>query len=171
MSYFGGAVEARCEHSLGAGRLAKGSARVSRVSRSAHQGGGDHGLRSLRHLALEAGARSSQPERAGDVGTEGLTRHAVASIRPDHPPLSAATLRRQTPEVGAECVISARSHLSGVAPGNRRPHRDGVGTSRFCGLPCFAPILAHRTADDGSTAIWRVNVLGRITEEFVEVVR
>ena len=40
-------------------------------------------------------------------------RRALAATRQDPTSLAAATLPRQTPEVGAECVSSARSDLSG----------------------------------------------------------
>jgi hypothetical protein len=47
------------------------------------------------------------------VGKNGADRRALASTRQDQPPVSATTLHRQTSKVGAECVSSARSDLSG----------------------------------------------------------
>ena len=48
-----------------------------------------------------------------DVGADGTDRRALVTTRQDQPSLAAIPLPRQTPEVGAECVSSARSDLSG----------------------------------------------------------
>ena len=44
---------------------------------------------------------------------DGADGRALVATRQDQPSLAAASLPRQTPEVGAECVSSARSDLSG----------------------------------------------------------
>src|SRR6202044_1146637 len=98
-----------------------GGARVSRASCRADERASDYFLRLLRHLALEAGAWASQPKGAGELGTNGANRRALAAACPGPSSLSAATLHRQTPKVGAESVSSARSDLSGGARGNPRP--------------------------------------------------
>jgi hypothetical protein len=73
----------------------------------------DRVLRVLRHLALEAGALSLQPKGMGVVGAHGADCCALVAARQNTAPLSAASFHRPTPEVGAECVSSARSDLSG----------------------------------------------------------
>jgi transposase-like protein len=60
--------------------------------------------------------------------TEMAARRAVAAARQGPAPVSAATLHRQTPEVGAECVSSARSDLSGGRGVTRVP--TGMGFVR-----------------------------------------
>jgi len=71
------------------------------------------------------GAGALQPKGARDLDTDGANRRSVAAARQGPAPVSAATLHRQTPEVGAECVSSARSDLSGGRP--------------VTGVPCTLP--------------------------------
>jgi len=87
-------------------------ARLFRVSRGAHQLAVKTILPARRHLALEAGARAPQPKGPRDLDTDGANRRAVAAARQGSTSASAAPLHRQTPEVGAECVGSARSDPS-----------------------------------------------------------
>ena len=66
-----------------------------------------------RHVALATRALAPQPEGQRLVDADGTDRRALDATRQDQPSLAAASLPRQTPEVGAECVRSARSDLSG----------------------------------------------------------
>ena len=54
-----------------------------------------------------------EPEGQRLVDADGENRRTLVATRQDQPSLAAASLPRQTPEVGAECVSSARSDLSG----------------------------------------------------------
>ena len=63
------------------------------------------------HWKRALGRRSQKGPR--DLDTLGAARRALAAARQGPAPVSAATLHRQTPEVGAECVSSARSDLFG----------------------------------------------------------
>ena len=121
--------------SRGAGS-AKWCAAISR-SRGADQLAGDHVLRALCRLALEAGARAPQPKGPRDLDTDGANRRAVAAARQGSTSASAASLHRQTPEVGAECVGSARSDLS-----------EGRGVTR---VPIRMALLHHHLGDDPGT--------------------
>lgn len=97
-----------------AGALAgAGDARVSRVLCRADQFAEDHFLPPLRRLALAPCALAPKPEGQRVVGADGKDRRALVATRQDQPSLAATSLSRQTPEVGAECVSSARSDLSG----------------------------------------------------------
>ena len=62
---------------------------------------------------LEPGARAPQAKGPSDLDTHVAAHRTSAGAREDRAPISAATLHRQTREVGAECVSSARSDLSG----------------------------------------------------------
>ena len=84
-----------------------------RVSRRADQLAADHVVRVPRGLALAARAHAAQPESLRPVAADEAARRALDSIRQGPAPLAATTLHRPTPEVGAECVSSARSDLSG----------------------------------------------------------
>ena len=64
-------------------------------------------------VALATRALAPKPEGPRHVGADGADRRALAATRQDQPSLAATPLPRQTPEVGAECVSSARSDLSG----------------------------------------------------------
>ena len=66
-----------------------------------------------RRVALATRALAPKPEGPRHVGADGADRRALAATRQDQPSLAAIPLPRQTPEVGAECVSSARSDLSG----------------------------------------------------------
>jgi len=61
------------------------------------------------------------------MGADGANCRALAAVRQDHSRLAAETLPRQTPEVGAECVSSARSDLSGARPVTGVPTGMGTG--------------------------------------------
>lgn len=77
--------------------------------------------------SLAARADAAQPEGLHPVAADEAARRALDPIRQGPTPLAAIPLSRQTPEVGAECVSSARSDLSGgrgvtrVPSGMRRP--------------------------------------------------
>lgn len=60
-------------------------------------------------------------------------RRALDTIRQNPAPLAATALPRPTPEVGAECVGSARSDLSGGPGVTRVP--TGMGVLRLDGKP------------------------------------
>ena len=90
-----------------------GGARLSRVPRRADQFAEDHVLQIPRHVALATRALAPKPEGSRHVGADRTDRRALAATRQDQPSLAATPLPRQTPEVGAECVSSARSDLSG----------------------------------------------------------
>ena len=90
-----------------------GGARLSRVPRRADQFAEDHVLPLSRRVALATRALAPKPEGPRHVGADGADRRALAATRQDQPSLAAIPLPRQTPEVGAECVSSARSDLSG----------------------------------------------------------
>ena len=90
-----------------------GGARLSRVPRRADQFAKDHVLQISRHVALATRALAPKPEGPRHVGADWTDRRALAPTRQDQPSLAAIPLPRQTPEVGAECVSSARSALSG----------------------------------------------------------
>jgi len=63
------------------------------------------------------------------VDADATDRRALVATRQDQPSLAAASLSRQTPEVGAECVSSARSDLSGgcrVKPASLRDVRKAL---------------------------------------------
>ena len=67
----------------------------------------------LRGVALATRALTPQPEGQRLVDADGADRRAVDATRQHQPSLAAASLPRQTPEVGAECARSARSDLFG----------------------------------------------------------
>jgi len=90
-----------------------GGARLSRVPRRADQFAEDHVLQIPRRVALATRALAPKPEGQRVVGADGTDRRSLVATRQDQPSLAAASLPRQTPEVGAECVSSARSDLSG----------------------------------------------------------
>ena len=90
-----------------------GGARLSRVPRRADQFAKDHVLQISRHVALATRAPAPKPEGSRYVGADRTDHRALAATRQDQPSLAATPLPRQTPEVGAECVSSARSDLSG----------------------------------------------------------
>ena len=90
-----------------------GGARLSRVPRRADQFAEDHVLPIPRRVALATRALAPKPEGSRHVGADRTDRRALAATRQDQPSLAATPLPRQTPEVGAECVSSARSDLSG----------------------------------------------------------
>ena len=75
----------------------------------------DHVLPPLRRLALAARAFAPKPEGQRVVGADGEDRRALVATRQDQSSLAGASFSRQTPEVGAERVSSARSDLSGDA--------------------------------------------------------
>src|SRR6202023_176523 len=56
-----------------------------------------------------------------DVGADAETRQSLAPAAAHPSPLARAALRRQTPEVGAECVNSACSDLCGGCAAMRIP--------------------------------------------------
>jgi hypothetical protein len=80
---------------------------------STYELAGTVGVPPSRVGALEARAFSAQPESGLHVGTHAETRRGLASSRPYPASLAGAALRRQTPEVGAECLNWACSDLSG----------------------------------------------------------
>ena len=97
-----------------AGALAgAGDAGLPRVLRRADQFAEDHVLPPLRRLALATRALAPKPEGQRVVDADGTDRRSLVATRQDQPSLAAASLPRQTPKAGAECVSSARSDLSG----------------------------------------------------------
>ena len=82
--------------------------------RRADQLAEDHVLPPLYRLARTTRALAAKPEGQRVVDPDGTDRRALAATSQDQPSLAAIPLPRQTPEVGAECVSSARSDLSGV---------------------------------------------------------
>lgn len=84
-------------------------------------------IAAVRRLALEAGARASQPKGPRELDTDGADCRAVAAARQGPAPICATMLHLQTPEVGAECVSSARWDLSGGRGVTRVPTGMGAG--------------------------------------------
>ena len=56
---------------------------------------------------------ATQPAASADVGTDGPTYQAVPTVTARAAPVAKPSVPRQTLEVGAECVSSARSDLCG----------------------------------------------------------
>ena len=79
---------------------------VTGPPRGDHQFAGDHVIRALCRLALEAGARATQLKGPRDLDTDGANRRAAAAARRGSTSVFAAPLHRQTPEVGAECLTA-----------------------------------------------------------------
>src|SRR6202023_431837 len=65
-----------------------------------------------------------------DVGADAETRQSLAPAAAHPSPLARAALRRQTPEVGAECVNSACSDLCGGCAAMRIPTANRIGQLR-----------------------------------------
>ena len=63
------------------------------------------------HLVPKSAA--TQPAASADVGTDGPTYQAVPTVTARAAPVAKPSVPRQTLEVGAECVSSARSDLCG----------------------------------------------------------
>src|SRR5260370_24585347 len=61
------------------------------------------------HLVPKSAA--TQPAASADVGTDGPTYQAVPTVTARAAPVAKPSVQRQTLEVGAECVSSARSDL------------------------------------------------------------
>src|SRR4051794_463176 len=66
-----------------------------------------------RHRPLATHAAATQPEGQLDVGEDRQDRQRLAPQTAHPSPLAAATLCRQTPEVGAVCGNAARTDLCG----------------------------------------------------------
>jgi len=88
-------------------------ARLFRVSCRADQRAEDHVLSPPCRVALATRALAPQPEGRRSMAADEPDRRTLVATRPRPAPLAAAALPRQTPKVGAECVRSARSDLSG----------------------------------------------------------
>ncbi len=117
----------------------------------------------FRRMALATRTVAPKPEGRGVAGAAGPDRGAPVATRQDRPSLAAAPLSRQIPEVGAECVGSACSDLSGgrrvkpaSLPGWRadpptelplRAHRLDVTTTDRCGR-AFDTTLAFEVVDE-----------------------
>jgi len=71
---------------------------------------------------------------------DGEDSNALAATGQNHRPLSAAMFHRRKPEVGAECVSSARSGLSGARP------VAGVSTAMARNCMAFAGAARPRRA-------------------------
>src|SRR5258708_34008180 len=95
---------------------AAGRDRVLCLPRSAYECAGARGVPTPRLGSLEAHALSAQPEIPYDVGPNGKTCQRLAPPRSHPASLAGATLYRQTPKVGAECLNRARSDLCGGRP-------------------------------------------------------
>jgi hypothetical protein len=72
---------------------------------------------------LAALAAATQPAQPRHLGSDGQAYRRLAPPTAHPSSLAAATLRRQTPEVGAVCGNAARTICAG-APGNGRSYRD-----------------------------------------------
>jgi hypothetical protein len=62
---------------------------------------------------VEADALASKPTWLRDLGDDAAAGHTVAADAARFTSLALSAIRRQTPEVGAECVNCARSDLGG----------------------------------------------------------
>ena len=56
---------------------------------------------------------ATQPAASADVGTDGPTYQAIPTVTARAAPVAKPSVQRETLEVGAECVSSARSDLCG----------------------------------------------------------
>src|SRR5204862_3506413 len=90
--------------------------RPRRLLRRARQHQRGLGLPDPGHPALVQGAAAPEPAHPTQLGSDEPDRDPVAPTRPSHAPLSNGTLRRQTPEAGAQCGNSARWDLCGGPP-------------------------------------------------------
>src|SRR5262245_48078342 len=98
-----------------------------RLPRSAHELPGPRGFPPSRLGPLEAHAVAAQPEGQCDVGADAETRPSLAPAAANPSPLARAALRRQAPEVGAECVNRACSALCGGCAAMRIPTANRIG--------------------------------------------
>jgi hypothetical protein len=96
----------------------------------AHQLAADDSLRFPCGPALAASAHAPQPEGLRPMAADEADCRALNTIRQNPTSLAATTLPRQIPEVGAECVSSARSDLSGGRGVTRVP--TGMGDGGGC---------------------------------------
>ena len=87
--------------------------RLFRLSRRADEQRGDRGLSLPRHRSLVPASVPAQSEGTLGVAADGEADRQFSPQAADPSPLAQCALRRQTPEVGAECPNWARSDLCG----------------------------------------------------------
>src|ERR1700680_3672401 len=103
--------------------------RLFRFPRRADQQPGAERVSIPRPRSLASAAMSAQPKSKNAMDAHDETGRRVAPPAASPEPLAECALRRQTPEVGAECPNWARSELSGgrsetgVPTGNVFGHR------------------------------------------------
>lgn len=131
---------------LSEGALARpDGAWLLRVPRRANQCACDQRVALPCLLALAAGASAPWPKGLSDMARAGrLAARWLPPARITHQ-ISARTLHRPTPKVGAEHVSSAYSDLSGGAPGNRRPREEHSPCSPPSAPPSTPPLAATST--------------------------
>ena len=109
-----------------------GRYRAFRLLRSPHKQPGARSVPALRDRPLATHASAAQPERRLHMGAHGEARQRLAPQAADPSSLARGALRRQTPEVGAECPNRARPDLCG-------------GAQQWASLPRYAAQASKRT--------------------------
>jgi len=99
-----------------AGALAEtGRLRLLCLPRRADQPSGHRGIPPPCRHSLEASTQAPRPERSDELAADWQTSRGLPTPSPHRSSLARRTLRRQTPEVRAECLSRARSDLCGGA--------------------------------------------------------
>src|SRR5215217_3816965 len=108
--------------------------RIFRLPRRADQQPGAERVSIPRPHALASAVMPAQPKSTSAVAANDETGRRVPPPATSPASLAQCALRRQTPEVGAECPNWARSDLcgGGGALSNERPYRERVKRGRAC---------------------------------------
>src|ERR1700730_6753301 len=100
--------------------------RIFRLPRRTDQQPGAERVSIPRTRSLASAVMSAQPKSKSAMDANDETGRRVPPPAANPASLAECALRRQTPEVGAECPNWARSELSGGQLGDGRPYREPI---------------------------------------------